>query len=374
MSPDYRNNFITPNYEPFEHVAEEPLEDNEPALHLITDTDTHPSVYMAEKWCIPEPCENLDSDVEIIDVKNTVISALADAPKRRGNSLSRCLKNRKVARKIQFEKENIPVSTSSNNAMSIKPGAAELQFPVHTYTPDLQPRVLHRRNYGSAQKQPQRANASVRSTPLSPICVVDREESYAAPKHTGRPSPKIPHQKYKNVSRERFAAQNASPCITQEANSTIIIPQVTPENREIAQLVAGKKSNNRSNIRVCQTVQSADTALAGSSSDFGTVLPLKKRSVSRRRVRSKKQKVAEHSSYTGSPVWDDEHIKMFIAMSGQYVHTKLAQIKLKSFCDTYERLINACPTPDIIAELYDFKLNHACVHTPPVNLNKSKST
>ncbi|XP_077149714.1 uncharacterized protein LOC143814911 isoform X2 [Ranitomeya variabilis] len=314
VSPDYRNNFVTPNYELFESVAVEPLEDNEPALHLIT-----------------------------------------------------------VARKIQFEKENIPVSTSSNNAMSIKPGAAEEQFPVRTYTPDLQPRVLQRRNYGSAQNQPQRANAAVRTTPLSPICVVDREESFAAPKHTGNPSPKILHQKYKNVSRERFASQNASPCITQEANSAISIPRVTPENRESAQLVAGKKSNNRGNIRVCQTVQSADTALAGSSSDFGTVSPLKKRSVSRPRV-SKKQKVAEHSSCTGSPVWDDEHVKMFIAMSAQYVHTKLAQIKLKSFCDTYERLINACPTPDIIAELYDFKLNLACVHTPPVNLNKSKST
>ncbi|XP_069585474.1 uncharacterized protein [Ranitomeya imitator] len=221
MSPDYRNNFVTPNYELFESVAVEPLEDNEPALQLITDTDTHPSVYMPENWCVPEPCENLDSDIEIIDVKNNVISPLPDAPKRRGNSLSRCLKNRKDM-------------------------------------PDLQPRVLHRRNYGSAQNQPQRVNAAVRTTPLSPICVVDREESYAAPKHPGNPSPKIPHQKYKNVSRERFASQNASPCITQEANSTISIPQVTPENREIAQLVAGKKSNNRSNIRVCQTVQSAD--------------------------------------------------------------------------------------------------------------------
>ncbi|XP_077113643.1 uncharacterized protein LOC143768913 [Ranitomeya variabilis] len=257
--------------------------------------------------------------------------------------------------------------------MSIKPGAAEVQFPLHTYTPDLQPRVLQRRNYGSAQNQPQRANAAVRTTPLSPICVVDREESYAAPKHSGNPSPKIPHQKYNNVSRERSASQNVSPCISQEVNSIVSSPQARPENREITQLVAGKKSNNRGNIRVCQTVQPADTALAGSSSDFANVLPLKKRSVSRHRI-SKKQKVAEQSSYTGRPVWDDEHVKMFIGMSAQYVHNKLAQIKLKSFCDTYERLINACPTPDIIAELYDFKLYHACVHTPPVNLNKSKST
>ncbi|XP_077138563.1 uncharacterized protein LOC143804373 [Ranitomeya variabilis] len=234
MSPDYHNNFVTQNYEPFEHVAEEPLEDNEPALHLIIDTDTQPSLCMPETWCVPEPCENLDSDVEIIDVKNTVISPLPDAPKRCGNSLSRCLKNRKVARKIQFEKENIPVSTSSNNAMSIKPGAAEVQFPLHTYTPDLQPRVLQRRNYGSAQNQPQRANAAVRPTPLSPICVVDREESYAAPKHTGNPSPKIPHQKYKNVSRERSAPQNVSPCITQEVNSIVSSPQASPENRNYA--------------------------------------------------------------------------------------------------------------------------------------------
>ncbi|XP_077153240.1 uncharacterized protein LOC143816573 [Ranitomeya variabilis] len=250
MSPDYRNKFITPNYEPFEHLTEEPLEDNETALHLITDTDTQPSLCMPENWRVPEACENLDSDVEIIDDKNAVISPLPDAPKGRGNLLSRCLKNRKVARKIQFEKENIPVSMSSSNVMPIKPGAADVQFPRHTYTPDLQPRVLQRRNYGSAQNQPQRANAAVRTPPLSPIRVVDREESYAAPKHPGNPSPKIPHQKYKNVSRERSASQSVSPFITQEANSILSSPQVTPENREITQLVAGKKGNNRGNMCV----------------------------------------------------------------------------------------------------------------------------
>ncbi|XP_077136937.1 uncharacterized protein LOC143793871 [Ranitomeya variabilis] len=203
-----------------------------------TDTDTQPSLCMPENWRVPEGCENLDSDVEIIDDKNAVISPLPDAPKGRGNLLSRCLKNRKVARKIQFEKENIPVSMSSSNVMPIKPGAADVQFPRHTYTPDLQPRVLQRRNYGSAQNQPQRANAAVRTPPLSPIRVVDREESYAAPKHPGNPSPKIPHQKYKNVSRERSASQSVSPFITQEANSILSSPQVTPENREITQLVA----------------------------------------------------------------------------------------------------------------------------------------
>ncbi|XP_077137151.1 uncharacterized protein LOC143796575 [Ranitomeya variabilis] len=249
MSPDYRNNFATQNYEPFEHVAAESIEDSEPALHIITDTDTQPSLCIPENWRVPEPCGNLDSDVEIIDVKNTVISSIPDAPKRRGNSLSMRLKNRKaaklVARKIQFEKENIPVSTSPINAMSIKPGAAEMQFPLHTYTPDLQPRVLQRRNYGTAQNQPQRASATVRTTPLSPICVVDREGSYATPKHTRDPSPKIPHQKYMYVSRERSASQNISPCITQEVNSIVDSPQASPEIREITQLIAGKKSNNR---------------------------------------------------------------------------------------------------------------------------------
>ncbi|XP_077151701.1 uncharacterized protein LOC143815873 [Ranitomeya variabilis] len=101
MSPDYRNNFVTPNYQLFDSIAAESLEDNEPALHLITDSDTQPSVYMAENWRAPEPCQDLDSDVEIIDVKNTVISQLPDAPKRRGNSLSRCLKNRKDTPDLQ---------------------------------------------------------------------------------------------------------------------------------------------------------------------------------------------------------------------------------------------------------------------------------
>ncbi|XP_069593149.1 uncharacterized protein [Ranitomeya imitator] len=263
-----------------------------------------------------------------------------------------------VARKIQLEKENIPASASLSIAPPVKPGAVVGQFPLHTYTSPLQQRVLHRRNYGAEENQPQRANTAVRTTSLSPICVVDRDECYAAPKQPGNPSPKISHQKYTNVSREKRAAQNARPRITRPANSTDAIPQVTPENREIEQLSEGMWSPIEPlNIPVCQTVQSADTALAGSSSVFAPVLPLKKRAVSRRRV-GRKQKVAVHTPYTGRPSWDADHVKMFTDMSAQYAQSKLAQMELKSFCDTYERLLNACPTPDITEELRAFKLNH----------------
>ncbi|XP_069618491.1 uncharacterized protein [Ranitomeya imitator] len=283
MSPDWRNNFITQNYARIEAVA--PIADNGPALHLIMDTDTETSDDMAENWCVPEPRDTLGSDVEIIDVKNPATSAKPDAPKRRGNSLRRCFKNRKVARKIQLEKENIPASASLSIAPPVKPGADVGQFPLHTYTSPLQQRVLHRRNYDAEENQPQRANTAVRTTSLSPICVVDRDECYAAPKQPGNPSPKISHQKYTNVSREKRAAPNARPRITRPANSTGVIPQVTPENREIEQLSEGMWSPTEPlNIPVCQTVQSADTALAGSSSVFAPVLPLKKRAVSRRHV------------------------------------------------------------------------------------------
>ncbi|XP_077137786.1 uncharacterized protein LOC143803913 [Ranitomeya variabilis] len=320
LSPDYRNNFNTQNYELFESVAAEALEVIGPALHLITDSDTDPSVYMPEDWHAPEPCEDLDSDVVIVDVKNDAAS------KSRGNSLSGCLWKRKD-------------------------------------TPDLQPRDLQCCNYGCAQNHTQRADVVVRTAPLSPICVEARAEGYAAPKHTGDPIPKIPCQKSKNASRKRFAALNDSPCITQESDSTDNIPQVTSENREYEQLSVGMWSpTGPFNIRVRHAAQSADSGLAGSSSDFDNVLPLKKRAVPRHRV-SKKHTVAEHSCYRGAPVWNAEHIKIFIAMAGQYAEIKLAQVKLKSFCDTYERLITACPTPDIIAELYAFKLNHSCVHT-----------
>ncbi|XP_069607861.1 uncharacterized protein [Ranitomeya imitator] len=322
------------------------------------DTDTETSDDMAENWCVPEPRDTLGSDVEIIDVKNPATSAKPDAPKRRGNSLRRCFKNRKVARKIQLEKENIPASASLSIAPPVKPGADVGQFPLHTYTSPLQQRVLHRRNYDTEENQPQRANTAVRTTSLSPICVVDRDECYAAPKQPGNPSPKISHQKYTNVSREKRAAPNARPRITRPANSTGAIPQVTPENREIEQLSEGMWSPTEPlNIPVCQTVQSADTALADSSSVFAPVLPLKKRTVSRRRV-GRKQKVAVHTPYTGRPSWDADHVKMFTDMSAQYAQSKLAQMELKSFCDTYERLLNACPTPDITEELRAFKLNH----------------
>ncbi|XP_069592037.1 uncharacterized protein [Ranitomeya imitator] len=356
MSPDWRNNFITQNYARIEAVA--PIADNGPALHLIMDTDTETSDAMAENWCVPEPRDTLGSDVEIIDVKNPATSAKPDAPKRRGNSLHRCFKNRKVARKIQLEKENIPASASLSIAPPVKPGADVGQFPLHTYTSPLQQRVLHWRNYDTEENQPQRANTAVRTTSLSPICVVDRDECYAAPKQPGNPSPKISHQKYTNVSREKRAAPNARPRITRPANSTGAIPQVTPENREIEQLSEGLWSPTEPlNIPVCQTVQSADTALADFSSVFAPVLPLKKRTVSRRRV-GRKQKVAVHTPYTGRPSWDADHVKMFTDMSAQYAQSKLAQMELKSFCDTYERLLNACPTHDITEELRAFKLNH----------------
>ncbi|XP_069611517.1 uncharacterized protein [Ranitomeya imitator] len=234
MSPDWRNNFITQHYERIEAV--EPLTDNGPALHLIMDTDTETLHDMPENWCVPEPCDTLSSDVEIIDVKNPAISSPPDAPKRRGSSLRRCFKNRKVARKIQLEKENIPASASLSIAPPVKSGAVVEQFPLHTYTSPLQQRVLQRRNYGAAENQPQRANTAVRATSLSPICVVDRDECYAAPKQPGNPSPKISHQKYTSVSREKRAAQNARPRITRPSNSPDAIPQVTPENREIEQL------------------------------------------------------------------------------------------------------------------------------------------
>ncbi|XP_069582717.1 uncharacterized protein [Ranitomeya imitator] len=263
MSPDWRNNFITQNYARIEAVA--PIADNGPALHLIMDTDTETSDDMAENWCVPEPRDTLGSDVEIIDVKNPATSVKPDAPKRRGNSLRRCFKNRKVARKIQLEKENIPASASLSIAPPVKPGADVGQFPLHTYTSPLQQRVLHRRNYDAEENQPQRANTAVRTTSLSPICVVDRDECYAAPKQPGNPSPKISHQKYTNVSREKRAALNARPRITRPANSTGVIPQVTPENREIEQLSEGPH---------CQILPPFLTLTNSPSHEYGNMLDL----------------------------------------------------------------------------------------------------
>ncbi|KAM4048955.1 uncharacterized protein ACNLHF_024902 [Anomaloglossus baeobatrachus] len=364
MSPGFNNIFSTLNYGPSEDVIDE---SNVPGFHQsVTDTEMMRSVYMMENNQDFETAENRDSDIELVEVHcssvlplyataenrdsaielvevpcSPVLPPAPNAPKKSGKSIRRDLKNRKdvqlLAKNLEFAKENIPIPSTSFNEKTTNPGPVEVQYATHASTSSLQ-----RCNYDSPQITPQRANVIVRTTPLSrtkplsPSNIVNREDTTASIKYPRNSVPK------------KREARATSP--KQPGN---LIP----------------KAINMNTIRVQHTEQPSVNTSEGSSSDFGIVMPLKKRSDSKRRV-SKKQRVDSTSAYTVRPVWADEQDIMLTAMSGQYVQCKLYQNKLKYFCDTYERFMNAYPTSDIIAELSEFKREHAIVLSQP---NKKES-
>ncbi|XP_075188353.1 uncharacterized protein LOC142263628 [Anomaloglossus baeobatrachus] len=281
---------------------------------------------------------------------------LSKTPKKQGKPLHLKTANRKdrklSGRKLIFSKENTPKLSTTQTLPSTSTQSVQKQT-----TSTLQPLAEHDGNIAAAQFTLQTAYGSARTRPISLFSVVRQEGSAVPAKHHGERWPKPTTRKYKPRSIK---------------TATIPLPTITPQTMTMIDLT--QTGCGVSATQIIPTIDQAQAArealdreidqLADGKNvchDFNIVNPLKRRRAHSVPSKSKKQRVDSTPACTVKPVWSDEQENMLHAMSGQYVQSKIYQNKLKYFCETYERLINACPTPDIIAELYAFNREHAIV-------------